>query len=157
MSAGTPDIYERDGRRFVESGIGTIGWGIYTLYKEVDFNGNVIDSFPKPLEWIFPDPAKVAAQKQREDERRQFLERCARDFPIEGMSGNFVDGGLGVWPTNRKDDELCVEFSVDKCDFCMSEKPTVSIATSDYGSLNVCRGCLGNMFYAFETKEAVKA
>lgn len=156
MSAGTPDIYERDGRRFAPAGMGTIGWGIYPLYREIDFNGNVIDDFPRPLEWIFPDPAVVAEQKRREEEERQRLER-ARDFPVEGMSGEFDDSGyLAVWPTSEGD-ELYVALSVNKCDFCTAEKETVSIATSDYGSLNVCRGCLGNMFYALETKEAVKA
>lgn len=155
MSAGTPDIYERDGRRFVPAGMGTIGWGVYPLYKEVDFSGNVIDSFPKPLEWIFPDPAVVAEQKRREEEERQRLER-GRDFPVEGMSAEHgANGDLCVWPTDGDGDESA-NLQLAPCNFCRETKPTLSLC-DDCREAYVCRDCLGKMFDVFEAKEAVTA
>lgn len=151
-SGGSPNVYEREGRRFVESGIGTIGFGIYQLYQEVDFAGNVIDSFPKPMEWIFPDPAVVAEQKRREEERRQRLER-AREFPVHGASGEFtVKGEMRVWCTGANDDYEYLEFAVYECEFCGQDSPSLYLSDGNM-NIHVCRDCLTKMFDAFEAHE----
>ena len=148
MSAGTPDMYERDGRRFAPAGIGTIGWGIYPLYQEVDFEGNVIDDFPKPLEWIFPDPAVVAEQAAREEKERLYLEQCALDFPVEGMSAEHgANDDMHVWPTDGDRDESA-SFQLSPCNFCRETKPTLSLC-DDCRTAYVCQDCLGKMFDAF--------
>lgn len=149
MSAfsGSADIYERDGRRFIESGIGTIGWNVYQLYREVDFDGNVIESSPKPLEWIFPDPVAVAEQKKREEAERQRLERAARDFPVEGMSGEYDgEGGMKVWRSPIGD---AFFFETRQCVLCDQETQCLYIE-DDWVAHGVCRACLSKMFDAFE-------
>lgn len=146
-TGGSPTYYERDGRRFVEAGIGTIGWGVYTLWHEVDADGNVISQFPLPLVYIFPDPAKVAAQKAREEAERQRLEHAAQ-FPVEGVSGEWGQGLLHVWPTNHDEDDSAV-LSIDSCDFCSTKTKVIAIVAG-YDSLDICRDCLGKIFDAFE-------
>jgi hypothetical protein len=148
---GSP-VYEREGRRFVEAGIGTIGWQVYQLYNEIDIDGNPTgENYPQPMDWMFFDPAAVAALQKLLEEHRQRLERASK-FPVEGMSGEFSDDGLKalyIWPTDEDADET-MHLWVDKCVFCTGEKPVVSVVAG-YDSFDVCRDCLGKMFDAFNT------
>jgi len=155
QNMGGSPVYEREGRRFVQAGIGTIGWGVYPLWNEIDFDGNAIGDSHMPEQWIFPDPAVIAAQVQADEEERARLELAAQ-FPVEGMSGVFYHNtGLTIWPASKgDDDELTVALGSATCDFCGERTCTVTIPTDDYGSLEVCRDCLGKMFDAFEEHEA---
>lgn len=148
-TGGSPSYYERDGRRFVASGIGTIGWGVYTMYREVDIEGNVIDRFSRPLEWIFPDPAATAEEQRKEAERQSYLNQCALDFPVEGMSGAFNDNSMEVWRTPSGD---ALQFEIRACAFCDKETQCLYME-NDWVAHGVCRTCLGKMFDAFETHE----
>lgn len=153
-NAGGSPVYEREGRYFVEVGIGTIGWGVYPMWREIDFDGKPIgiNSFPMPEMWIFPDPAVVAAEKAKEEAKRQWLDK-AKEFPVEGMLGNYDKyGDLCVWPANDDGDEH-VRIATGQCAFCLKETPIASVSANYYeDEIDVCRECLDKMFDVFNKK-----
>lgn len=145
---GSPDIYERDGRRFKTAGIGTAGWHVEMFYHEIDTDGEMMSEYAMPLGDFFPDPAVVAAQQARQEAERQRIERAA-EFPIEGISGEW-DDGLTAWRTDGDESEYAY-IKERQCHFCESRAACVSVACDYDDRVPVCRDCLGKIFDVFET------
>ena len=158
-ASGSPDVYgldpignpvyvEREGRKFKAAGIGTSDM-IYSFYHEIDDSGNVISESALPMQWWFPDPAKVESERQRAEKERQRIERAA-SFPVEGMSGIF-GSGLAVWPTDG-DEHESLGFSVAECRYCGKNAPSLYVS-DDYMDTRICRECLSKIFDVFEQHE----
>lgn len=147
-TGGSP-IYERDGRHFVNAGIGTAGWGVFDCWREVDFSGAPIGDGSWPEHWLFPDPAKVAAQKEREEAERQRLEKASL-FPLDGISGEYHQDSLTIWPSNGESDEA-LTFRPNTCTFC-GEMGLVLWVSDDCSERSICRDCLGRIFDVFEAR-----
>jgi hypothetical protein len=59
-----PEVVERNGRKYVSIGIGTVGWNVIELYREVDDSGNFVSD---SLEYFTDDHQPYRRVRRQND------------------------------------------------------------------------------------------
>jgi hypothetical protein len=96
--------------------------------------------------------------RQRDMNQREYLQECAANYPVSGLSGEFENYGDGLymdaWPTSDDLWPKRIKFVTAECDFCGTKTQVLEVANAadEYAYRNACRSCLDKMFDVFENR-----